>query len=72
MNLFKRFLRLIPQPPLRIGDVIQVADGVATVSEIGGGLVNARGDVQVGDRVFFRDGVIEGPAPNLPVEDISV
>lgn len=72
MNLFTRFLRLIPQPPLRIGDVTSVMSETVVVSEIGGGLVNVRGEARVGDRVFFRDGAIEGPAPDLPVEEITV
>ena len=36
------------------------------------GRVTARGEVTSGQRVFFRDDVIEGPAPNLPVEIIDV
>lgn len=72
MNLFKKFRDLIPEPPLLVGDVVAYADGVATIEEPGGGLSNARGDATVGDRVFFRNGVIEGPAPSLPVELIEV
>lgn len=72
MNLFKRFQRLIPNPPLRVGDVVLYADGIATIAEVGGGQVNARGEAGVGDRVYFRDGVIEGPASDLPVEIIEI
>ncbi len=71
-NLFKRFQRLIPNPPLRVGDVIAYDDGVATIVEPGGGQVQARGEAAIGDRVFFRDKVIEGPAPSLPIEIIEV
>jgi hypothetical protein len=35
-------------------------------------VVQARGEAVIGERVFVRDGVIEGPAPTLPVEIISV
>ena len=72
MNLFKRLTKLLPNPPLRVGEVISYADGVAEIEEAGGGRVLARGDVSVGDMVFFRNNVIEGPAPDLPVELIEV
>lgn len=72
MNLFSRFKKLIAGPPLLVGTVISNADGVATIEEVGGGISNARGEATVGDEVFFRDGVIEGPAPTLPDEIIEV
>ena len=37
----------------------------ATVQLMGGGIVQARGDATLGQRVFVRAGVIEGPAPTL-------
>lgn len=72
MNLYKQFRALIPDAPLQVGVVVAYSNGVATVEELGGGRSQARGDVAVNDRVFFRDGVIEGPAPNLPVENIDI
>lgn len=72
LNPFRRLLALLPSPPLLVGDVTDVTDGVVTIELPGGGLMQARGDVLVGDRVFFRDGVVEGPAPSLPVELIEV
>lgn len=71
-NLFKRFQRLLAAPPLLVGEVLAFEDGVAVVEEPGGGRHNVRGDVTVGDRVFFRAGVVEGPAPTLPYEEITV
>lgn len=71
-NLYRRFLDLLPQRPLQVGDVTQYEGGVATVTLLGGGVIRARGEAQVGDRVFVRDGVIEGQAPDLPVEAIEV
>lgn len=71
-NPFKRFLALVPNPPLQVGEVIEFDDGVATVEMPGGGLVRVRGNATVGVSVFFRDGVIEGEAPNLTLEVIDV
>lgn len=72
MNAFKQFQTLLPQRPLLVGEVVSYSNGVATIEEPGGGVSTARGDAAVGDRVFFRDGAIEGPAANLPVEIIEV
>jgi len=71
-NLFAAFQRLVKKAPLQVGDVISVSDGEATIELPGGGIARARGDVQVGDRVYFKDGAIEGPAPDLPIELIEV
>ena len=70
-NLFVRFQKLIPTYPLRVGDVIAYSNGVATIEEMSG-VAKARGEATVGDRVFFRNGVIEGPAPDLTIEIIEV
>lgn len=37
-----------------------------------GAQIPARGAATLGERVFVRDGAIEGPAPTLPVELIEV
>lgn len=71
-NLFKRFQKLIPNPPRRVGDVVAYSNGMAEIEEAGGGRALALGDANVGDRVYFRDGVIEGSAPDLTVEFIEV
>ncbi len=72
MNPFKALKDLLPDAPLQVGDVTAIVDGTATVELPGGGTVQARGDVTVGDRVFVRDGLIEGPAPLLTVVLIDV
>jgi hypothetical protein len=72
VNPYARLLNLLPQRPLLVGQVTAFADGVATIELPGGGISTARGDTTVGARVFFRDGAIEGPAPDLPVEVIEV
>lgn len=72
MNLFKRLMGLMPTRPLQIGDVLVVVDGIATIELPGGGTISARGQAAPGDRVFVRDGAIEGPAPDLPIDLIEV
>lgn len=64
-NAYRQFLDLLPKRPLEVGDVTAIAAGVATITLPGGGVLQARGEATVGQRVFVRDGVIEGPAPTL-------
>ena len=71
-NLYGRLKALFPDPPLQVGDVISVAGGTVVVQVPGGGRVNVRGEATAGDRVYFRDGAIEGPAPTLPLDVIEV
>ncbi|WP_315127191.1 hypothetical protein [Comamonas antarctica] len=71
MNLFKRFERLLPRQPLRVGQVLSVNGTQVRVREQGGVELVARGEAAAGDRVYFRNGVIEGDAPNLPLEVIE-
>ncbi len=72
MNPYKRLLNLLPQRPRQVGEVTSITDGVATIVSLGGGISTAVGEATVGDKVFFRDGAIEGPAPDLPVDNIEV
>ena len=71
-NLFKAFTDLLPARPLQVGTVLSVSGGIATVELPGGGILQARGAATAGQRVFVRDGLIEGLAPDLPVEVIEV
>ena len=71
-NPYRQLLEVLPQRPLQVGDVLQMTNGVAIVELPGGGRLTARGDATVGQRVFVRDGVIEGAAPSLPIETIEV
>lgn len=71
-NPYKLLKSLLPDPPLLVGTVTAVANGTATVELPDGGTVLARGEAQVNDRVFVRDGAIEGPAPALTLEVIEV
>ena len=71
-NPYRQLLDVLPQRPLQVGDVLQMSNGVAIVELPGGGRLTARGDATAGQRVFVRDGVIEGAAPSLPIEIIEV
>ena len=64
-NLYKQFMDLQSPKPLEVGTVAFVINGVASVDLPGGGRLQARGVAKAGQRVFVRDGVIEGEAPSL-------
>lgn len=66
-NLFAQFKELMAPGRVQIGQVTAYAEGIATVTLPGGGQIRARGQASVGGKVFVQDGVIQGPAPNLPV-----
>lgn len=72
MNPYKMLRDLLPDPALEVGEVIAFADGTATIELPGGGTVQGRGSATVGQRVFVRDGVIEGEAPALTTVLIEV
>ena len=71
-NLYQQFRALLPDPPLQVGTVIAVSGGIVTVQMPGGGLLKARGDALVGQKVFVRDAVVEAIAPNLTLEIIEI
>ena len=71
-NLYEQFRQLIPEPPLQAGTVIEIGSGLVTVALPGGGLIRARGNAAVGQKVFVRDDVVEGIAPSLTLEIIEI
>lgn len=71
-NPLRDFLRLIPGDPLLVGDVSSIANELRTITLPDGSTVTAKGPFEVGQRVFVRGGLIEGPAPSLAVVSISV
>jgi hypothetical protein len=71
-NLYKQFRDLIPEPPLLVGTVTSLQTGYAVITLPDGSEVNARGSAVIGNKVFVRDGVIEGTAPNLSVVVIEI
>ena len=64
-NPYRVFMDLMPARPLQVGTVAAVDGDVATITMPGSGTLQARGQATVGQRVFVRDGVIEGDAPTL-------
>jgi hypothetical protein len=71
-NLYEQFRQLIPKPPLQAGTVIDVGSGAVTVALPGGGLIKARGNASVGQKVFVRGDIVEGIAPSLTLEIIEI
>jgi hypothetical protein len=71
-NLFARLRNLQPGAPLLIGTVTAVTAAGATVQLPGGALQQARGAASIGDTVFVRGGVIEGPAPGLTLVIVDI
>lgn len=67
-NLYVQLKDLLAPGRSQIGTISAYADGVATLDLPGGGQIRARGPAaSVGQKVFVQDGVIQGPAPNLPL-----
>lgn len=71
-NLLAEFKSLLPGAPLLAGEVLAIASGVATIQLPDGAITTARGTATVGQRVFVRDGVIEGVAPTLTTVNIEI
>lgn len=71
-NLYRVFKDLIPDAPLLVGTVTAVLSGHCLITLPGGGQVTGRGTSSIGQKVFVRDGLIEGNAPNLTVEVIEI
>lgn len=74
-NLYRALRELLPESPLQVATVatVHAATGDSTVTWPGGSQQRVRGvDVPAGDKVFVRNGVIEGAAPDLTLEVIEV
>lgn len=71
-NLWKRLKQLLPDAPLLSGTVDSVSTYGANVRFPDGSLVAVRGDATVGQHVFIRNGLIEGPAPDLVLVLIEI
>lgn len=66
-NLYGQLKELLEPGRVQIASVMSVADGVAILELPGGGRIRARGQAEEDTKVFVQDGVIQGPAPNLPL-----
>ncbi|WP_047468998.1 hypothetical protein [Delftia sp. ZNC0008] len=66
-NLYLQLREILAPGRVQIGKVAAVADGAVTVELPGAGLVRAKGQAAEGATVFVLEGVIQGPAPDLPV-----
>jgi hypothetical protein len=71
-NFYKRLRSILPEPRLLIGTVLSVDTTSARVELPDGSVVHARGEATAGQKVYLRNGVIEGPAPDLPVVNIEI
>ena len=71
-NLLAEFKSLLPGAPLLAGEVLAIASGVATIELPDGATLTARGTATIGQRVFVRDGAIEGLAPALTTVMIEI
>lgn len=66
-NIWRAIREAAGIPLLQVADVAAVnGDGTVTVTLPGGGVLRVRGTASVGDRVFVKDGKIDGEAPELP------
>lgn len=71
-NPFKRLVALTAGPPTDVGEVLSVETDGVIVELVAGPQIRARGAATLGDWVYVRGGVIEGPAPNLSGTEIEV
>lgn len=71
-NLYKRLRSLLPESPLLIGTVTGINATEVYLTLPDGSSLKARGEATVGQKVYVRDGLIEGLAPDLTVVTLSV
>jgi hypothetical protein len=72
-NIWKQFADLLPNSPRLIGTlVLDHGDGTATITLLDGGVLRVKGRATAGQRVFVRDGRIEGEAPDLSQIQIEI
>lgn len=72
-NFYAQFRKLLPEPPLMVGEVTNLyGTGVVEITTPDGGRQLVRGVATLGQRVFARAGAIEGPAPSLAQQVIEI
>ncbi|MFT0214076.1 hypothetical protein VQ643_15985 [Pseudomonas sp. F1_0610] len=75
VNPWKRFINLLPDGGRVVGTVVwqDKNAGITRVQLRNGTELSAQGvDVEIGRKVFIKDGQVVGPAPELPQFDIEV
>jgi hypothetical protein len=71
-NLFAAFKRLVPDPPLFYGEVVDATPGAVIVEMPDGGRMRVLGAATFGQHVFVRAGSILAEAAPKPVHVISL
>lgn len=71
-NAYRRLMSLLPEKPADVGEVIGVGTDGVTVELLTGARQTVRGTATLGALVYVRNGVIEGPAPELDTVEIGV
>lgn len=71
-NLFAAFKRLVPDPPLLYGEVVDATPGAVLVEMPDGGRMRVLGAATLGQHVFVRAGRIEAEAAPKTVHVISL
>ena len=71
-NLYSSLRSLFFSDRVQVGTVTAVDSGRVTVILPDGSIQTVRGAGSIGARVYIRGGVIEGPAPSLPVVSIDI
>lgn len=71
-NVYRALIDTLPKSPRLVGTVAtQYGDGTVQVTLPSGGTLRIRGTADVGEEVYFKDGLIESVAPTLtnwPIE----
>ncbi|AHF04070.1 hypothetical protein MARPU_09465 [Marichromatium purpuratum 984] len=71
-NAYRRLLQLLPEPSTDVGTITATSSDGCTVTLLSGEQTQVRGRGSIGDPVYIRDGVIQGPAPVLQTVEIEV
>ena len=72
-NIFAKFQQLIPSSPTVVGTVSHLhTNGTCSVTMPGDGTMRVIGEVAVGKKVFIKEGVVQGEAPDLPFYELEV
>lgn len=71
-NLYLRLLRLLPDTPTDVGQVVSVQGDGCTVELLTGDTTKVRGQASVDDWVYLRDGAIIGPATMAEMAEVEV